>query len=170
MLESAIFPSTTSPANPVDFARSVALNMRDRDLDEVTATGYERTRAQWADRIAALLEYHEGPMVIRGESYQGRPVSVGGAIECWPGVWAAWMVATDEWPRVAFRATRTVAKDVLPAVWAHGAHRIEARSIAGYDAAHRWLKTLGAQHEGTLQGFGREGQDFEIFVWRPRHV
>lgn len=170
MLESAISQSTTSPAKTVDFARSVALRMRDRDLAEVTATGYERTRAQWADRIAMLLEFHEGPMVLRGASHQGRPVSVFGALECWPGVWSAWMVATDEWPKVALQTTRIVLRDALPAVWAHGAHRIEARSVAGYDAAHRWLKTLGAQHECTLQGFGREGQDFEVFAWRPRHV
>lgn len=170
MLESAISPSTTNPANPVDFARSVALNMRDRDLAEVTATGYAQTRRQWADHIETLLQHHQGPMVLRGASHKGRPVSVFGAIECWPGVWSAWMVATDEWPRVALKTTRTVLKDALPAVWTRGAHRIEARSVAGYDAAHRWLKTLGAQHECTLQGFGREGQDFKVFVWRPRHV
>jgi hypothetical protein len=144
--------------------------MRERDLAEVTATGYEQTREQWADHITMVLEHHRGVTVLRGASYRGRPASVFGAIECWPGVWAAWMVATDDWPKVALQTTRTVLRDALPAVWAHGAHRIEARSVAGYDAAHRWLKTLGAQRECTLQGFGREGQDFEVFVWRPQHV
>ena len=166
MPASAIWRPTTKCPNLADFARQVALHMRDRDLEEVTATGWATGRQEWADHITALLESHAGRAVIRGASRHGRPVSVFGAIECWPGVWSAWMVATDEWPRVALRTTRAVIREVLPAVWARGAHRIEARSISGYDEAHRWLKTLGASHESTLQAFGRDQQDFEVFVWR----
>lgn len=38
----------------------------------------------------------------------------------------------------------------------------------GHIEAQEWLETLGAKREGTLKRYGRDGEDFHVYVWeRP---
>jgi hypothetical protein len=98
------------------------------------------------------------------------PLAAMGAIECWPGVWSAWMIATDKWPSVARAATRW-ARFALDAVLvAAGAHRCECKSIADHRTAHRWLAHLGARPEAVHPGYGRNRETFITFAWRLDHV
>lgn len=154
-----------------EFAAQVALRMRERDLAEVVATSRLQTREQWAEQIGQVVDSTpDSQQVVGGFMHQGKPTAVFGAIEHWPGVWAAWMVGTDDWPKVALAATRRIRKVCLPQVWRKGAHRIQAHSAAEYDTAHQWLVHLGAKEEAVLRGFGRNSEDFKVFVWRRDDV
>ena len=64
--------------------------------------------------------------------------------------------------------TKLIVRHIVPMLWEVGAHRLEARSMEGHHDAQRWLEVIGARREGTLKGYGREGQDFHVYAWeRP---
>ena len=93
----------------------------------------------------------------------GNPQAVLGALPCWPGVFSVWMFATDLWPAV-WRGAVRFARDVLaPQMIAAGGHRAQCFAAAGHDDAHRLLRRLGFQAEGTARRMGRAGEDFIMF-------
>lgn len=137
----------------------VARHMRAADRDEIFAT-------RWGDDPNDLVQ-----AALRGGSFAwvaslDRPIAALGAIPMWNGVWSVWMFATDDFRRIRFGLTRFVVRDMIPALRAGGAHRAECRSLATHTEAHRWLEMLGATREATLRGYGRAGEDFELYVWR----
>lgn len=93
------------------------------------------------------------------------PVVAIGARPIHPGVWSVFMFATDLWPSVALSTTRFVRRVMIPALRSTGAHRAECRSMEGHAQAQRWLERLGARREATLEGYGREGQNFHVYCW-----
>jgi hypothetical protein len=96
------------------------------------------------------------------------PVAVLAAGELWPGVWQLGMFATPRWPEVGRGVTR-LARRWLPAqLGALGAHRAQAFSLAEHEQGHRWMLSLGARCEATLRAWGRNGEDFKLFVWLNR--
>jgi hypothetical protein len=101
--------------------------------------------------------------------HEGRPVAVFGATEKWPGVWSCWLLATDEWPKVALGVTKFVKRRIMPYLVETGAIRCEARSIDGHTKSHRWLAAIGCVQEARLRRYGRNGEDFLVFRWDP-HV
>lgn len=46
-----------------------------------------------------------------------------------------------------------------------GVRRVEARSIAGHDQAHRWLERLGCRRVCELPDHGRDGELFYLYAW-----
>lgn len=98
------------------------------------------------------------------------PVASWGGHEAWPGVWTVWMYATDLWPRVALSVTKHVRRVVIPALVSRGLHRGQCASSAGHTVAHAWLHSIGFEREGTLRGYGRRGEDFYMYAWRPANV
>lgn len=172
MPASRILPCTTKAVSRVNpdatFLHSVAYRMRVRDFEEITATSFTDSRSDLADELSTGLVM--GSRIITGFAWAGRPTACFGAVEPWPGFWSVWMFATDDWTKVAKSATKHILRVTLPAFWAEGAHRVEARSMAGYDTAHNWMIRMGARREATLRAFGKNGEDFDVFVWGPDHV
>ena len=37
--------------------------------------------------------------------------------------------------------------------------------MEGHTQAQDWLEVIGARRECTLSRFGREGEDFHVYVW-----
>lgn len=139
----------------------VARNMRESDRHEIFAT-------RWTDDIDSLaLEIIQswGPIAYTAFTRDGVPAAVFGATALWPGVWAAWMFATDRFLEVGKRVTRFALRGILPAMLEAGCHRIEARSAASHHEAHRWMRVLGAKRGPELRQFGRDKSDFVLFVW-----
>lgn len=137
----------------------VARHMRAADRDEIFAT-------RWSDDPASVVA-----AVLSGGTFAWvagleRPIAAIGAMPMWEGVWSVWMFATDDFRQIRFGLTRFVVRSMIPALRASGAHRAECRSIATHTEAHRWLELLGAEREATLRGYGRRGEDFELYVWR----
>ena len=86
----------------------------------------------------------------------------------WPGVWSMYLFATPHFQQVAWDTTRHIRRVMLPALALAGAHRAEARSAVSHVEAHAWLERLGAKREATLKGYGRNKEDFSLFVWDVR--
>lgn len=99
--------------------------------------------------------------------HEGLPVAIFGARELWPGVWSAWMIATDDFPKVALGLTKFVRRVIMPHLIKMGAHRVEAISMDGHTEAHRWLRAIGSVQEARLRRYGRNGEDYLVFRWDP---
>jgi len=138
-------------------AHYVAANMRAADAREIFATRHDNDRARLAEGAAALAPC----AYVAGE---GEPIACIGATEMWPGVWQAWMFATDRFADIGLPLTRWVIRDMIPGLIRAGAHRAHCYSIEGHDRAHRWLEALGFVHEATHQGYGRNGEAFRVYA------
>lgn len=143
--------------------RRVALAMRERDFDEISALAPADTR----EELAAFLEqcYTGVPDVLCGHGRDGEPICIGGLIQLRPNVASMLFYATDDFPQIGLQITRFVRNELIPRYMAAGVHRIEAASLADYAQVHRWLGTLGLAPEGGLMfGYGKRGEAFQNFA------
>lgn len=120
---------------------------------------------------------HDDPLRLAAEAWAhwgeiawvvysgGEPVAVFGATRMWGGVWGAWLLATDDFPKVGLFVTKFIQRRMIPFLVEQGAHRCEARSLDSHKRAHEWLEALGAEREGLLWQYGKGGEDFAIYRW-----
>jgi hypothetical protein len=140
----------------------VASRMRDSDFREFSALHPVDTKADLATRLSDIYGWRED---LIGAYLDDRPVAVGAAIEATPNVLTLLFLATDDFPLVAFGLTRFIVQRLFPPLKAAGVHRIQCVSIDGYDAAHRWIETLGLAREGAIPKLGKAGETFHQFAW-----
>lgn len=145
-----------------DKLRYVITHMRARDHAEIFAL-------QWSDDTEHFLEVQ---MLMMGDMCRiwernGVPVSVQGVIPVWPGVWRMFAYGTDEWPRVVLSMTRWARRFVIPAM-TRCAHRVECRALATHTESRRWIESFGAKQEALLSEYGRNREDFVLYVWKPK--
>jgi hypothetical protein len=138
----------------------ICRNMRQADRDEIFAT-------RWTDdpdelSVEVMTRWGLGWVAFDDN---GTPVAAIGATPLWEGVWQAWMFATDDFLSVGKQLTRWTKRVMIPSLLESGMHRAEARSSADHHSAHAWMQALGAKRESVLRRFGREKQDFFLFVW-----
>jgi hypothetical protein len=145
----------------LDDVTVVARAMRECDRREIFATRWDECPEGFARDCVSGLSLG---VVIANDA--GVPIAVVGALEMWPGVWSVCMFATDRWLEVASSATRFVRERLMQALLRLGAHRAECRSAADHVTAHRWLEYLGARHESTHAGYGKQGEIFFGYSWR----
>lgn len=151
---------TFGPATPSDIAR-VALNMRDRDLAELSAMSYVNGRAEAAE---VLVERYTGRSGVECAKLNGVPVAIGSMLWTRPGVVSLLFYATDAFPKVAVGLTRYIRNG--PMREAKGrAHRIECFSLSSYTEMRQWVEGFGLRPEATLRQFGRNGEDFIVYAW-----
>lgn len=137
----------------------ITSNLRQRDRDELFATNY-------GEDPELLARHAVAGGAFRWAAYlDGEPVAAIGAFPRWPGVWTVWAYGTDDWPSVVVSVTRHVRRFMLPAIVNSGAHRADALALAEHSDARRWLISLGAKEEHTLDGWGKKGQTFVSYVW-----
>ena len=146
---------------PVNFndALFVATNMREWDKKEIYAT-------RWTDDPSDIAQ----DCVNLGEfgwiAHDPEPIALVGAVPCHPGVWNVHMFATDNFSKIAISLTKFVKNVIVPSLTAIGSHRVECKSMDGHEDAHKWLEFLGAHRESTLSEYGKENEDFHLYVWR----
>lgn len=139
----------------------VCVDMRPEDREEIFAL-------RWSDNPMDLAE---DTMAVPGAKWAVHlagvgPVAVYGAAPMWPGVWSMWLFGTPHFQRIGGRLSHHIQRVMLPALAIAGAHRAEARSLSTHTKAHEWLEALGARREATLEGYGKNGEDFIVFAWR----
>lgn len=135
-------------------------NMREWDRREIFATRWDGREAETL--LNAVLA--TGP--ISWVAYDGdEPVAVFGCAPLWRGVWSMWFFATDKLPNIGLGVTKLIIRYIVPMLWDGGAHRLQCHSMEGHVEAQRWLETLGAKRETTLRAYGRDGEDFHVYVW-----
>lgn len=137
----------------------VAANMREMDRREIFAT-------RWGDDTEALVDQVLQCGAFAYVASLERPIAAIGASPIWPGVWSVWMFATDEIDKIGLSLTRLARRRIIPTLRSVGAHRVECRSLEGYDVANAWLESLGAKEEAKLLKYGRNGEDFRLYVLR----
>lgn len=142
--------------------RFVAANMRARDADEFLALTHAVDRQALADSLLDRYGGHPAAIVARDEE---GAVAIGAGVETRPNVITLLLFATDRFPGVALALTRFITRNLFYRYKLAGVHRIEAVSVDGYDAAHRWIEALGLEREAVLPGYGRNGETFIQFAW-----
>lgn len=144
--------------------RHVVENMRAADREEIFGL-------MPSDDEAAFIDEVMGYQPFRFCVWRDQPVAIFGATQTLPGVYTAFMFATDEFSSVGGQVTKFIKRDLIPAIENLGAHRCQAISAASHWWAHRWLRALGAVEECTLRRYGRNRQDYKVFRWDNRgHV
>lgn len=142
----------------------VAENMRDWDRREIRATRFTD------DPLIIANEAKICGQIVGFVAGLERPIAAFGGFEMWPGVWSAWLFATDEFGRIGISVTKTTVRRIIPMMWGFGAHRIESRSMEGHHEAQRWLEVIGARREATLHQYGRDREDFHTYKWERPNV
>lgn len=149
--------------------RQIVQNCRARDRAEVEALYGLRatlqTVPQWVGSavLVRIFDLHMG--------YRTEPVAFVAAHEVTPRTVQLSMLATEDWPRVAYQVIRWAKREAMPELMAKGYRRAEVRSIEGHTDALRFLDCLGFQLEGIAQEYGRNGENFHILAWRSKdHV
>jgi hypothetical protein len=109
------------------------------------------------ERAAASFYLRGGPcwsIVANGE-----PIVVAGFDMLRPGVWQDWMLSTPEAWSTHWRSVTKLSKRVMDFMLRETAHRLQCVSLASRIHAHRWYRPLGLRLEGTLAGYGVNGED-----------
>ena len=138
----------------------VALAIRARDRIEIAAT------RGWFDAEAladSFLHADDGAVC----EIAGRPVAMAAMQRtAMARVATIGLVATDALSPRASLFLADAARTLLPALMRErGLNRLEARSLADYAAAHRWMERMGATRECALPGMGANGETFVQYAW-----
>lgn len=136
-------------------------NMREWDRREIFATRTD-------DCEVRLLEDVMNTGAVSWLAWSDvEPVAAYGCAPLWSGVWSMWLFATDKFHNIGIGVTRHIIRDIVPAMWRGGAHRLECLSMEGHVEAQRWLETIGASREfdQPLRGKGRGGENFYSYIW-----
>lgn len=123
------------------------------------------------DAVATALRCHRypGPAIVLEAG--GVPYYAAGLIPVNPGVSHTWSLSTADRFQHAKEMTRAT-KDMIEGVLWEGVHRVQIMCLESHTKARRWYAAFGAEHEATLRGAGRDGEDVVIYsiVRSRRHV
>lgn len=147
-------------ATPEDI-HYVAMNMRSRDYDEIVCVSWAEDRAQLAQFLVNGLSDHDNVYCF----YADAPIAILSYIPMRPGVWNLGMFATDKIKKVGGFLTKTIIRDIIPALDSAKAHRVECQSIEGYEQVHKWLEFIGLKKEKKIPGYGRNKENFYTFSY-----
>ena len=98
-------------------------------------------------------------------AYDCGPISIWGAVQKRQGVAAGFAFGTDDWGRAVLPMVRQIRGFVLPLLIDLGIHRVDATALRRRDDVRRFMSLIGAKAEGTLTGYGTEGEDFVSYRW-----
>ena len=136
----------------------VATNMREADHHEIFATRWDNDPLPIVNACLMCGD-------ISWVAAKDEPIAVIGAIPIHPGVWQAFLFATDRFNEISLSLTTWVKRVMMPTLFGLDIHRCECKSMASHAEAHRWLEYLGWKRESTIAGYGRGGEDFYYYVW-----
>lgn len=136
-------------------------NLREADAREIFCQVPEGTLGS---SMAASVFLGLPEAWTRVATLDGQPVAAFGFQPFTVPVWIAWAWGTRRMTRAIPAITRWCwSKE--PELLELGVRRVEARSIAGHEQAHRWLERLGCRREADLPDHGRNGELFHLYAW-----
>jgi hypothetical protein len=113
------------------------------------------------DRVAASHFLRGGPSWV--VVADGEPIVIAGFDMVRDGVWQDWLLSTPvAWER-HWRPVTRLARHVMDFMLQGPARRLQCVSLASRIHAHRWYRPLGLRLEGTLSGYGVNGEDALMF-------
>lgn len=139
----------------LDDAINVCAYMRASDWHEIQELSDFERRDDYA------RARFEGDGVAFSVGIDGeRPACIGGLANAGPGNMMAWMVGTNDMPRVAGWAWRFAMRRLVPAAFSNGIQRVQCLVIEGNDIAVRYAVKFGFEFEGVMRRLGRSGANF----------
>ncbi len=143
-------------------ASFIAANMRAADFKEISCLWKE-----WDTRLLGVCAMRTAvPGMVWSIWLDGQPIAAYGfsyAAPFDPDHWQAWAFGTDRFKRAVPLMTRHLLsiRDLVEA----RCRRCQVITHVDHDLSHRWLRSLGADREGLLRSYGRNGEDFEVYSW-----
>jgi hypothetical protein len=158
---------TIKPATLRDVS-FIAANLRQQDRREIMAT--VAVHNVWAAVIGLAASDTSQAWCAW---LDGQPVGIAGfsvPIPLQPHIGQAWAFGSERFRRVVPALTRFVVAE-WPALLADiGVSRLEMRSLADHDIAHRWLSGMGVRREAIMPGYGVNGETFELWAITKNEV
>lgn len=144
-----------------DQVAHIVHNMRESDRREIYAV-------RWSEDEGELVE---DVMSVAGKlwrvwTWDGEPVAINGVVPIRPGVVNCAMFATDKWRKVIWPMTHWAQEWLIPALQISHYHRGEAYVAASNMQSRRWIAALGGKPEAYLYHYGKNKEDYILFVWR----
>ncbi|MBX8824746.1 hypothetical protein [Ochrobactrum sp. SFR4] len=142
----------------------VAANLREQDRREIFATAILESGTQ-----AGATSYLSSPNWCWTAWIDGQPVaafgvSIGNYIYQ-PHLRYAWAYGTEKFKRATPAITRFCLNEWPERLIAEGVTRVEIRSLADHDLAHKWLSSIRARKEADMLNYGVNGEAFELWAW-----
>jgi len=124
------------------------------------------------------LQWHDNPLLLASEvvqaasfghaaisQHKGIPTGIIGCSPIRPGVWTIFAFGTDDWRHSVLELGRYGRNVIREFIKDRNGHRAECASRFDHVEAHRWLRLLGAECDGVLPGYGKDGADYLMFSW-----
>lgn len=143
-------------------AEFICLNMREADRIEVFGLRNHDDPLLLAREVVLAASYGHAAISERN----GKPTGIIGCTPLWSGVWSIFSFGTDDWPRSVIELSRYGHKVIRPFILNRGGHRAQCESYIDHTDAHRWLNSMGAECDGVLPGYGKDGKPYLMFSWR----
>jgi len=138
--------------------RAVLERLREMDAREMAACAID------LDKLPGIIMRHKVFAFCACHMQEG-PVAVWGMVQRRPGVGAGFAFGTDRWGTALIPMLRQIRGFVLPFLVASDYHRVEAAALAYRSDVANFMELIGAEAEGTLQGYGTAGEDFISYRW-----
>lgn len=144
----------------------IAQRLRQRDKEEIwPIVPYDDAET------LAVVHFNDGSRPeLNWVAYDndGKPSIFFGAHENFKGNWTAYLFATDNFKDCVWEVTNFVHHQMLPLIEEFGGHYLDATSLASDKISNNWLHGFGAKVEAVLRAYGKNKQDYNLFVWRPK--
>jgi hypothetical protein len=148
----------------IDDLRYICRNMREQSRREVFARRENEDPDALADELMAQASY------FAFSGHLDRPIYAGGSVAVGDGLWRTWGFGTDEFPLIGIDVAKFIRRKAIPAVKRMGGTRIESTCIAGISEVDKWLTIMGGRKEAPLPDYGKNGDDFNLWVWDLTNV
>lgn len=141
-----------------------AANLREQDRREILATA----ALDCASQAGWLSWAVSGPEWCWTAQIGGQPVAafgIGQGNPFQPHMRTAWAFGTDRLKRAVPAITRFCKAEWPNRLIPIGVTRVEIRSLADHDLAHRWLASIGCRREALMTNYGTRGENFELWAF-----
>lgn len=142
-----------------DGLRHIVANLRERDRREIFALRWDDDEESLVGELA-----HVAGELWRMWSWDHEPVAVAGMVPTRPGVVIGGAFGTHLWPRAVRSITHWGIHSIVPILKAANYHRLEVYVLADNTDSRRWIELMGGEVESLLRGFGRNREDYLIYV------
>jgi hypothetical protein len=139
----------------------IVANLRERDRAEIYALRWDNDEGELVKTLMALAN-----PIWRVFHWRDTPAAIVSVLPVRPGVALVGAFGTDEFDRVAPAILRYGRREVIYYLREMCVHRCEAYALAGHVTGRRFIQALGGQPEAVLHEFGRDREDFVLYVWR----
>jgi hypothetical protein len=145
----------------IEQVRFLMNNLRDEDVREISASRASEDREDWT----VLNFYRPGWKTLFLKD--GEPIALLVFHSEVPRIWYAFLVATPRIIEIRKFLIKHIRKIMLPALFEDmNARLLFTHSIAWREHSKHWLQFWGGVKENTLKGFGKGGEDVDVFCLR----